>query len=84
MESGFIALLIMVAAIATALGVLLGKCVNKTNTNSSETQGAIHVVYDTSTDEPLLYLNPEVPITDIVSRKRVAFDVIVTRQNSHK
>ena len=84
MESGFIALIFIITAVATAIGVLIGMYINSSRGSVSKTHGVIHVIYDTLSDQPSLYLNLDVPVTEITSCKRAVFDVNAIEQNSHK
>lgn len=80
METGYIILAIITAVI----GVLFGMRVERSKSNSSETQGTIYAYYGDSDSNPSLLLEYNVPISDIASRKRVLFNVVVIDKNSHE
>ena len=80
METGFIALIVLTAIICTAVGVLIGR----STTKPRGPQGIINVDCDDQGKGPELFLALTVPIADVVSRKRVIFDVNVIRHNSQK
>lgn len=79
MEAGFIALIIVISALAMVLGIFLGISMGKTKTVPSKSQGVVHVDCKDSDGTPWLYLEARVPISDIASQKQVTFDVNVIR-----
>lgn len=76
MEPGIVAVLAIVMLI---VGGILGMLIEKTRKKPNETQGVIYAYYRDSESNPSLLLEYGVPIEDIASRKRVAFDVIIVR-----
>lgn len=80
MEAGYIIL----AIVMCAAGVLIGIMIERVRTRNKKTQGTIYAYYDDPNGDPFLGLEYNVSINDIVSRKRVLFDVIVMDENSHK
>ena len=81
MEAGFVALMVVAGVI---VGIAIGMNIGSIRASSSKTQGIIHADYSDPEDGPYLFLEPTVPIMDIVSRKRVMFDVDVTQYVSQK
>jgi len=75
MEAGFITLVV----VAAIVGILIGVCVEKAKTRKVETQGDIYVYYKKPDEGPSLLLDYGVPISDIVSRDKVLFNVIVIK-----
>lgn len=73
MEAGIIVAIV----IAVAVGLVIGMCIERSKTNKVESQGIIYVYCGNQGDMPSLLLEYGVPIDDIVSRKRVIFDVNV-------
>lgn len=78
MEAGLMTLLIVVVSIT------IGFIVVRYGRKKSITQGKIYVYYDKNRSKPSLLLEYGVPIDDIVSRKKVTFDVAVIREDSHQ
>ena len=81
MEAGFVALMVVAGVV---VGIAIGMIVGSVRSSNSKTQGIIHADYSDPEDGPYLFLEPTVPIMDIVSRKRVTFDVDVTQYVSQK
>jgi hypothetical protein len=81
METGLAVLMIVVGL---AVGIVIGLFIASVRTRKTKTQGIIHADYSDPEDGPYLFLEPSVPITDIVSHKRVVFDVDVTQYVSHE
>lgn len=77
MEAGFIALAIIIAALAMVLGMLLGISMGKAKAGPSKTQGVVHVDCSDEAEGPWLYLEATVPMSDIASQKQVTFNVNV-------
>ena len=77
MESGFVVLIAIAALIGgVAIGVLIAKIFKR----PEETQGTVHAYYGDQDEQPSLLLEGSVPISDIVSRKIVLFNVVVVRR----
>lgn len=77
MESGFVALIAIAALIVgTAVGILIAKLFKR----PEETQGTVYAYYSDQADQPSLLLEYNVPISDIASRKRVLFDIVLVRR----
>ena len=79
MEAGFVLLVIFMTLVGIVIGVFIGKAKRR----HDEIDGILVVDYD-SDGEPYPYLNPKVSISDIISRKRVVFNVKHIRQYSQK
>ena len=75
MEAGIIAIIFCVLTAGIIVGMFIGRSI----TNEAESQGIIYVYCDGQGDNPSLLLEYAVPIDDIISRKRVIFDVNVIR-----
>lgn len=80
MEAGFIMFVILTAIICTVVGIHIGK----KKAIRQDIQGVLNVDYDYLEGNPYLFLQLEVPIEEIVSRKQAVFDVNVIRCNSQK
>lgn len=84
MEPGIIVLLILM----TAVGVIAGMYIERFRKQRKETHGIIHGIIHADCSDPQngpgLFLEPQVPIADIVSKKQVVFDVHVIQHISHK
>ena len=80
METGYIILTI----VGLVMGVLIGLLINKSKWKPNKSQGTIYAYYGDAGEGPSLLLEYSVPIDDIASRKHVAFDVKVIRQDSRK
>lgn len=76
MEAGFIVLAIVTLIVGIAIGLLVGVARNRMN----KTKGVIYVCYSSESDNPSLLLEPDVPIDDFASQKRVSFDIMVLRR----
>lgn len=74
MEPGMVALLAITMVI---VGIVVGVLFERIRKKPNETQGVIYAYYSDSESNPSLLLEYSVPIDDIASRKRVAFDVTV-------
>lgn len=70
METGFVVLLLLVV-------LAIGVCTWRARKKSDRVQGVIYVYYNGQENDPSLLLEYSVPITDIVSRRQVTFDVNV-------
>lgn len=81
MESGFV---VMIAVFTMAIGILMGMVIKRRSPTKETTQGVIYAYYHVGEDKPSLLLEGSVPVEEIVSRKRVLFDVAVVKQNSQK
>lgn len=73
MEAGFIVFSTVMMVVGIVIGWLIGRFLKKTNT----THGIIYVFYNSEDNKPSLLLEPNVPIDDIASQKRVSLDVMV-------
>lgn len=80
MEAGFIALI----ALAVTLGIVIGMHIKKTDKTPDSFQGVLNVSYDPRYGSPDLFLNLQVPVEEVISRKHVAFYVNVIHPNSQK
>ena len=77
MEAGFVALIAIVSLIVgSAVGILIVKLFKR----PEETQGTVYAYYSDQVEQPSLLLEYNVPISDITSRKRVLFDVVIVRR----
>jgi hypothetical protein len=79
MESGFVAFILL----AVAAGIVIGICIARL-CKSTQTHGIIHADYSDREDGPHLFLELKVPVSEIVSRKRVVFNVDKTMFYSHE
>lgn len=82
METGFVALVIALAiagTIAVVAAVILCSKFYTGKKKPSATQGTIYVRQYENESEPALLLEYSTPISDIVSRKRVVFDVKILK-----
>jgi hypothetical protein len=79
MESGFVAFIVL----AVMAGTVIGMCISHL-CKSTQTHGIIHADYSDREDGPHLFLELKVPVSEIVSRKRVTFDVDKTTFYSHE
>lgn len=79
MEAGFILLLIVAIVVGVAVGMFIGRALVKRRyeRETEHTQGILNVDCGDPEFEPSLYLNLNVPIADVVSRKHVMFSVNV-------
>jgi hypothetical protein len=77
METGFIMLMFFLVLIGFFAGVLVGD-------RSKKSKGTIHVDYSDPTDGPYLFLELSVPVSTVVSEKRVILDVDTTQFYSHE
>lgn len=75
MEAGIITIVLFVLTGGIVIGLLIGRSI----ANKAETQGTIYVYRNEPDEQPSLLLEYGVPIDDIISRKRVLFDVNVVR-----
>ena len=75
MEAGIIAVLFFVFV----LGIAIGFVIEKSKSAKTDTQGIIYVYCRDAESSPSLLLEYGVPIDDIMSRKRVVFEVKVVR-----
>lgn len=73
MEAGFIALIVLTAIICIVAGIHI----EKARVKRRDVSGVLNVIY--SDLEPQLFLQLEVPIEDVVSRKQATFDVNIIR-----
>lgn len=80
METGFV--LLMVAM--TFIGVIVGVLIERHQDRTKCSQGILNVDYSDPDDGPYLFLKLTSPVADIVSSKRVTFDVEVTQYVSQK
>ena len=78
MEAGIV-MLVLMFIIGLAF-LYVHKILNKHKTS----QGVLNVDYSDPVDGPYLFLELKVPITDVVSKKQVIFDVNVTSYLSQK
>ena len=76
MESGFVAL---IAIVAIVLGIVLGVVIERLRKRHTNSQGILFVDCSDPQYEPSLFLNATVPIEEIVVRKQVVFNVNVLR-----
>lgn len=87
METGFtLAIICTIVTVAIvlffAITVLMNKI--KSRVRKPKTEGIIHVDYSDPIDGPHLFLELRVPVTDVISRKRVTLDVDTTQFYSHE
>lgn len=80
MEPGIIVIIVAMFV----MGIVAGISFERIRNGRSETQGIIHADYSDPEDGPYLFLEPKIPIVDIVSRKRVVLDVDITQYFSHE
>lgn len=71
MKAGFIALIVVAVIIGIVVGILIEKRVNKRKSS----HGILVADYSDLEDGPHLFLEPNVPVANIVSQTRVTFDV---------
>lgn len=86
MEAGFVILLVAVAIVSAAVGLLIGRAQLKRRyeQDTQFTQGVLNVDCSDPEFEPGLFLGLSVPVKDVVTRKYVTFDVNVFLENSRK
>ena len=75
MEAGFILAVVFMAVVCVGVGFWIGK----NECKPKETKGALNVIYDDQTNEPFLYLESYVPVTEIATQKSVILDVKILR-----
>lgn len=75
METGFIALVAIVAFVCTLIGSITGKRSARTD----EIHGCIYVYQDDTGTAPSLLLEYNTSIENIASRKQVVFDVKIVK-----
>lgn len=80
MEAGFVLLMIAMVFI----GVVVGVFIERHKTDTKRSNGILNVDYSDPVDGPYMFLKLTVPIEDVVSSKRVIFDVEVTQYVSQK
>lgn len=71
MEVGIIAVLLM------AIGIVAGMFIERSRKVHKETQGILIVDCSDPADGPYLFLELDVPVADVVSRKQASFTVNV-------
>lgn len=76
MEAG---LIILAAALASAVGVVIGMVIGQSSINKDRTKGVLYVYYDGDNNSQSLLLEPGVTLDDIASEKRVTFSVMVIK-----
>lgn len=76
--------IIVAVIVAITVGVIVGAYVEKYRFAHRASQGTLNVDYSDPEDGPYLFLELKVPIVDVVSRKRVIFDVNESQYVSQK
>lgn len=79
MELGLTELIAIGLTIIIVVSMLIIGLVCRLKQRGPKTQGVVYVYYYDNNDKPSLFLEADVPVEEIVRRKRVTFDVIVTR-----
>ena len=80
METGLIALVVIVCIISIMAGIRI----EKERNSRQASQGLLNVDYSDPEDGPYLFLELKVPIEDVVNRERVIFDVVTKQYISHE
>jgi hypothetical protein len=80
MEAGIVIAIIAVVG----LFVVLGLFVYRTKGKPKAAQGILNVDYSDPIDGPYFFLQLKVPVSDVVSKKQVVFDVNITNYISQK
>lgn len=80
MVAGFIALSCMMFA----LGLVIGLIIATLRRIRIMTCGTIYIDCSDPDGRPNMFLESNVQVAELVARKRVMCDVVMTRQNSHK
>lgn len=75
MEAGFVVLVTIIVGIS----IIVGMRIERRKNRKVNTQGVIYAYCSDRESKPSLLLEYNVPIDDIISRKRVSFDVIVIK-----
>lgn len=90
MDAGFILLLaaisIVIVVISVRIGIKIGRSqIQKRYSRETQyTQGILNVDCSDAEFEPGLFLGLAVPVTDVVNRKYIVFDVNVLTGDSRK
>lgn len=86
METGFVALVVLMAILGVAIGWLIGKkkAEQKYAQETQYTQGILNVDHSDPEFDPELFLGLSVPIQEVVKKKYIVLTVNVMRENSHK
>lgn len=90
MEAGFILLFIVVVIAVVAISVRIGigigrsQIMKRYSSETQYTQGILNVDCSDPAFEPGLFLGLAIPVTDVVTRKYIVFDVNVLTGDSRK
>ena len=86
MEPGFIVFIVIMTIIGVIAGIIIGRKTTERRylRDTQYTQGTLNIDCSDPEFEPGVFLGLGVPVTDVITRKYVTFDINVFQKKSHE